>query len=268
MEFSKNKFVKCMAERSNTYGIWLGITNTAVAEIVATAGFDWLLIDGEHSPFDLHTTLHHLQALAAYDVAPIVRPVDSSASGLKKLLDIGAQTFLIPMVESAQDAEKIVRSLRYPPDGERGVGTVLARAAAWGQTAGYLHKANAEICLLVQVETVRGMENLAEISAVDGVDGVFIGPSDLSASMGHVGNAAHPDVVDAINKALPVIRGAGKYAGLLSLDPSMTGDYEAHGANFVGVGIDTLLLANGARQLAAIYNGNDDVAKQKPRAGY
>jgi len=257
-----------MAKGQPTYGIWLGITNTTVAEIAADSGFDWLLIDNEHAPFDLATTLAHLQALAAHDVAPIVRPVDSNPSGLKKYLDIGVQTFLIPMVESGEQAREISVSLRYPPEGQRGVGTVLARAAGWGQTPGYLQKANEEICLLVQVETVKGLENLDDILAVDGVDGVFIGPSDLCASMGHIGNAGHPEVVAAINNALGRIRGADKYAGLLCLDPAMTAKYEARGANFTGVGVDTMIMARGARELAATYKSDRPSEPEKPQASY
>lgn len=245
-----------MAAGAPRYGAFLGLPDTSVAEIMAAAGFDWLLIDHEHAPFELADILAHLQALAPHPVAPIVRPVDDHPSGLKKLLDIGVQTFLVPMVDTAEQARAIVRSLRYPPQGSRGLGASLARAAGWGQTPDYLQQANGEICLLVQAETTRAMENLPQVLAVEGVDGVFIGPSDLSASMGHVGNSAHPDVVATVSAGLASIAAAGKYAGVLCLDSALAQTYRDSGANFIGVGVDTLLLARGARELVTRFKGD------------
>jgi 4-hydroxy-2-oxoheptanedioate aldolase len=219
MDLPRNRFKQAMASGETRYGLWLGLPDNSVAEILAAAGFDWLLIDHEHAPFELADILSHLQVIAGYDVAPIVRPVDDNPALLKKLLDIGVQTFLVPMVETAQQAGAIVRALRYPPAGSRGLGTSLARAAGWGQVPGYLHKANEEICLLIQVETVTALANLPQILAVEGVDGVFIGPSDLSASMGHIGNPGHTDVVNAVSGSLRSIAAAGKYAGVLCLYP-------------------------------------------------
>ena len=262
-----NPFKTKMATGEVQHGLWLGLPDNSVAEIVASAGFDWLLIDAEHAPFDLRTILAHLQAIAPYDVAPIVRPVEGDTALLKQMLDIGAQTLLIPMVEDAEQAKALVRAVRYPPEGIRGLGTSLARAACWNGTPGYLKKANDEICLLVQVETENALNHLDEIIAVDGVDGVFIGPSDLSASMGYIGDAGNPVVVEAISEGLKKIRAAGKYAGLLSLDPALSQTYIEAGANFVGAGVDTLLLANAARALAKKLKGEDS-APQKPQAGY
>ncbi|MCJ8274311.1 MAG: aldolase/citrate lyase family protein, partial [Psychrosphaera sp.] len=203
-----------------------------------------------------------------FDVAPIVRPVQGDTALLKQLLDIGAQTLLVPMVENAQQAEQLVQAVRYPPQGIRGLGTSLARAARWNQEPGYLKQANDQICLIVQVETVAALANLAEIVAVDGVDAVFIGPSDLSASMGHLGNAGHPQVVAAVGQALRTIKAAGKYGGLLCLDPALVATYIEQGASFVGVGVDTLILAQGAKQLVKTFKNGNQSQDDKPQAGY
>jgi 4-hydroxy-2-oxoheptanedioate aldolase len=268
MDLPLNRFKHIMASGQTRYGLWLGLPDNSAAEIAAGAGFDWLLIDHEHAPFELSDILSHLQAIAPYDVAPIVRPVDDSPSLLKKLLDIGVQTFLVPMVETAEQAQAIVRALRYPPAGTRGLGASLARAAGWGQVPGYLQHANEEICLLVQVETASAIANLADILAVAGVDGVFIGPSDLSASMGHVGDPGHADVVAAIGAALKAIAAAGKFAGVLCIDPALAETYRACGANFIGVGVDTLILAQGARRLAQSVKSGQAPGEANTPAGY
>lgn len=268
MELPKNRFKQGLATGQPQYGLWLGLPDNSAAEIAATAGFDWLLIDGEHAPFDLRSIMTHLQAMAPYDVAPIVRCVEGNTALIKQLLDIGVQTLLVPMVETAEQAKQLVQAVRYPPQGIRGLGTSLARAARWGQVPGYLQKANAEICLLVQVETATAMQNLDAILEVEGVDGVFIGPSDLSASMGYIGDAGNPAVVTAINQGLNRIRAAGKHAGLLCLDPSLAENYIQEGANFVGVGVDTLILAQETRKLAQRFKQSAPAEEQKPQAGY
>ena len=269
MELQKNTFRQKLNEKPVTYGCWLGLPDNSAAEIMASAGFDWLLIDSEHAPFDLRSIMSHLQVMAGYDVAPIVRPVEGSTALLKQLLDIGAQTLLVPMVDTAEQADELVKAVRYPPEGIRGLGTSLARAAQWNRTPGYLKKANAEICLIVQVETTTALENLEAIAAVDGVDGVFIGPSDLSASMGYIGDAGNPVVVDAIIDGLEKIKAAGKFSGLLSMDPSLTDKYIAAGATFVGVGVDTLMLQLASKALADKYCGNGKATEVgKPSAGY
>jgi 4-hydroxy-2-oxoheptanedioate aldolase len=268
MELPKNRFKQGLASGQPQYGLWLGLPDNSAAEIAAVAGFDWLLIDGEHAPFDLRTIMSHLQAMAPYEVAPIVRCVEGNTALIKQLLDIGVQTLLVPMVETAEQAEQLVRAVRYPPAGIRGLGTSLARAARWNQVPGYLKKANDEICLIVQVETASAMENLDAILQVEGVDGVFIGPSDLSASMGHIGDAGNPVVVETINTGLNKIRAAGKYAGLLCLDPSLAQNYVEQGANFVGVGVDTMILANETRKLAQRFKQGAPVEDEKPQAGY
>jgi len=262
-----NRFRRVMSVRETSFGLWLGLPDNSVAEIAAAAGFDWLLVDHEHAPFELSDILAHLQVLAAYEVAPVVRPVDDSPALLKKFLDIGVQTFLVPMVETAEQAQAIVRALRYPPEGVRGLGTSLARAAGWGQRADYLQRANAEVCLLVQVETAAALARLPDIVAVEGVDGVFIGPSDLSASMGHVGQPGHPAVVAAVSAALETIAAASKYAGVLCLDPALAERYRASGANFIGVGVDAQVLAKGLRELVQRCKpGASDSAAADPAA--
>ena len=249
MNLPLNKFKRALASGQTQYGLWLGLPDNSVAEIVASAGFDWLLIDHEHAPFDLRSIMSHLQVIAPYDVAPVVRPVEHSPALLKKLLDIGVQNFLVPMVDTAEQAADLVAALRYPPAGTRGLGTSMARAAAYNQIPGYVDQANGEICLIVQAESVEGMANLEDIVAVDGVDGVFIGPSDLSASMGHVGDAGHPDVVACIDQALATIAAAGKHAGIMCTDPAGADAYIAQGVNFLGVGADTLALAQSVRHI-------------------
>lgn len=268
MELPVNKFNRALSSGTTQYGLWLGIADTSVAEIVAGSGFDWLLIDHEHGVFDLRSIVSHLQAIAAYAPAAIVRPVNDDPALLKKLLDIGVQSFLIPMVDDASQAAAIVQALRYPPAGKRGLGTSMARAAHWNQVPGYLKQANDEIFLIVQVETVSAMANLEDILNVDGVDGVFIGPSDLSASMGHVGDAGHPEVIDAVSKGLKTIRSAGKHAGVLCLDPALADTYIAAGATFVGVGVDTLILSAGAADLATRSKTGLTQQDKPVQAGY
>ena len=251
MELPVNRLKQALAAGEMQYGLFLGLPDTTCAEICAGAGFDWLIIDTEHGPFDLPATLRHLQTIAAYGVSAVVRPVSDDRNLLKQLLDTGVQSLVVPMVESAQQAQELVRSVRYPPDGVRGLGTALARAARWTRIPGYLHEANDQICLLAQVETGRAVEALPGILEVEGIDGIFVGPSDLSASLGHIGNPRHPDVVKVIREVLRKARAAGKAAGILALDPSHIQDYRDHGANMFGIGTDTLLLANSAQWLAA-----------------
>lgn len=253
-----NRFRTGLNSGKTQFGVWLGIPDTSAAEIMAGAGFDWLLIDHEHGAFEVRDVMCHLQAMAAYDVAPIVRPVDGNPALLKKLCDIGAQSFIVPMIDTAEQAEQVVSAVKYPPEGIRGMGTSLARASRWNSVPDYVSDANNEMLVIVQAETVTAINNLEAIANTPGIDGVFIGPSDLSASMGHVGNAAHPAVVETVSDALRTIRGAGKFAGLLCLDESMIGHFEECGANFIGVGVDTLLLGNAARGLATRCKTGDD----------
>src|SRR5579863_6609058 len=183
-------------------GLWLGLTDPICAEICAGAGFDWLLIDGEHAPNDVRSVLSQLQAVAPYPAHPIVRPVAGDVQLIKQLLDIGAQTLLVPMVESAEQAKLLVAAMRYPPAGIRGGGAALARASQWNRVTHSAHEANDQMCLLVQGETRLGLDNLDAIASVEGVDGVFIGPSDLSAALRQLGQPGHVDVQQAIEDAI------------------------------------------------------------------
>ncbi len=255
-----NKFKQALNGDKPLFGLWQGIPDTTVAEIGAGAGFDWLLIDAEHGPFDLRSVMAHLQAVESYPVSALVRPVEGSTALIKQLLDIGAQTLLVPMVDSAEQAEQIVRAAKYPPEGVRGLGTSMARAANWNRTSDYLLKANEEICVIVQIETLAGIQNIDSIVAVDGVDAVFIGPSDLSAVMGHIGNPGHPDVVAAIESGFDIIHRAGKSSGVLAVTKELVDKYVAAGAMFIGVGVDAALLVNATRQLASQYisDGSDE----------
>ncbi len=255
MEIPRNTFKAALKEGRAQIGLWVGLADPYAAEAVAGTGFDWLLIDGEHAPNDVRQILSQLQAVAPYPVHPVVRPVIGDAALIKQILDVGAQTLLVPVVETAEQAEQMVAATRYPPSGIRGVGSALARSSRWNQIDGYLHKADAEMCVLVQVETRRGLENLEAIAAVEGVDGVFFGPADLSASMGYLGNPGHPDVQRSILDGIAAVRRAGKAPGVLTADQALARRYIEAGALFVAVGVDTTLLVRAARDLAAQFNG-------------
>ena len=177
----RNRFRAGLESGKTQFGVWLGLPDATAAEILAGAGFDWLLIDHEHGAFELRDVMSHLQVMAAYDVAPIVRPVDGNAALLKKLCDIGAQSFIVPMIDTPEQAAEVVSAVKYPPEGRRGMGTSLARAARWNSVPGYVGRANDEMLVIVQAETTTAIDNLEAIAGTPGIDGVFIGPSDLSA---------------------------------------------------------------------------------------
>lgn len=236
-----------------THGVWLGLADPYSAEIAGTAGFDWLLIDGEHAPNDIRSMLAQLAVLEASPSSPVVRLPDGDPVKIKQALDIGAQSLLIPMVDSVEQAQMIVQATRYPPQGFRGVGSSLARASRFSGIPDYLTTANDQICLILQVESVAGMAALDGILDLEGVDAVFFGPADLAADMGHLGNAAHEDVRTAIYDGLRRTRAAGKAAGILATEDAFIAAAKAAGANFVGVGIDVTILAGALRALAARY---------------
>ncbi|SHJ01763.1 aldolase/citrate lyase family protein [Wenxinia saemankumensis] len=233
------------------HGCWLGLADFYAARIAATAGFDWLLIDGEHAPNDLRSILAQLTALEASASAPVVRVPDHSPSRIKQMLDIGAQSLLVPMVETGEEAAALGRACRYPPRGIRGVGYSLARASDFGARGGYMDNADDEVFLMVQVESRRGIGNLDAICAAEGVDGVFVGPFDLGIDMGHRDGPAAPEVRRAALDAIARIAASGKVAGVLALDPGFAGECRAAGARFVGIGIDVAILADGMRALAS-----------------
>jgi 4-hydroxy-2-oxoheptanedioate aldolase len=250
-----NSFKTALANKQPQIGLWLSMAEPYLAEVSATAGFDWLLIDGEHAPNDLRSTLSALQAIAPYNSQPVVRAVSGDVHLIKQLLDIGAQNLLIPMVDTAEQARQLVLATQYPPLGIRGVGSMVARSSRWAARTDYLDVADGEVCLLVQAETVVALENLEAICAVDGIDGVFIGPADLAASMGYRGQPFHPEVQAAIEGAIKTIVASGKAAGTLMSDPQVARRYLALGATFVATGVDVLVFANAARQLAADFIG-------------
>jgi 4-hydroxy-2-oxoheptanedioate aldolase len=252
----KNTFKQALRDGKPQIGLWASLADPYVAEALATTGFDWLLLDGEHAPNDLRSVLGQLQAVAPYPTHPIVRPPIGDVVLIKQYLEIGAQTLLIPMVDTAEQAARMVAATRYPPRGIRGVGSAGARSSRWSGVPRYLHEADDQMCVLVQVETQTGFANLAEIAAVDGVDGVFFGPADLSASMGHLGQAAHPDVVAALTQGIATVRAAGKAPGILMTDNKASQYYLDQGALFVAVGVDAMLLVQAARALAAAFKGH------------
>lgn len=248
-----NPFKRALAERRARIGLWLSMASPYLAEVSATAGFDWLLIDGEHAPNDLRSILQALQVVAPYDVHPVVRPVKGDTALIKQLLDIGVKTLLVPMVDTADEARALVAATRYPPAGVRGVGSAVGRASRFSARTDYLDVADDEICLLVQVESVTALGNLEAICQIEGVDGVFIGPADLAASLGHRGRPGHPEVQAAIDAAMAVIIRHGKAAGTLTSDTALAERYLAQGATFVATGVDVLLYAQAARALVGRF---------------
>ncbi len=258
MDMPINRFKQRLGQGQVQIGLWLGLADAYCAELAANAGFDWLLIDGEHAPNHLQGMLGQLQAIAPYPSQAVIRPVIGDTALIKQLLDIGAQTLLVPMVESAAQAQELVRAMRYPPHGIRGVGSALARASRWNSIPGYLDQADTQMCLLVQIENREGLANLDTIAAVDGVDGVFIGPADLSASMGYRGNPGHPQVQAAIEDAITRIVKAGKAAGILSADENLARRSIELGATFVAVGVDTTVLMRGLQSLAGKFKGTPE----------
>ena len=253
MDMPLNNFKAQLRNGELLLGLWLGLSETFSAEICAGAGFDWLLIDGEHGPNDLRSILAQLQDIEPYPSHAVVRQPQGDNVLIKQLLETGVQTLLIPMVESAEQAAGLVRAMRYPPEGIRGVGAALARASRWGRVGDYSEQANDQMCLLLQVETKAGYDNLDEILAVDGVDGIFFGAADLAASYGLLGQSNHPSIVEAIEVGLRKTRAAGKSGGVLSSDKAIVQRYYEAGARFIAVGVDALLLAAATSNLRQEY---------------
>jgi 4-hydroxy-2-oxoheptanedioate aldolase len=254
MDIQPNRFKHDLAAGKLQIGLWCSLCSSIAAEVVADSGFDWLLLDTEHSPNEVPDILRHLQAIQRGTASAIVRPAWNDAVLIKRYLDIGAQTILVPYVQNDAEARKAVEATRYPPSGIRGV-TGTGRAARYGRIKEYLCRANDEIGVLVQVETREALAELDSIAAVEGVDGVFIGPSDLSASLGHIGNPAHPAVQEAIKDAVRRIRAAGKGAGILTGNEDEARRYIEWGYTFVAVGTDLVLLARAADGLAQRFKG-------------
>jgi 4-hydroxy-2-oxoheptanedioate aldolase len=256
-----NSFKAALRRGRCQIGLWLSLGEPSVAELASKTGFDWVVIDGEHGPNRLRDVLQQLRAVAD-EAHPIVRLRDDNRAEIKQMLDIGAQTILIPMIESGEQARQAVRSTRYPPQGVRGVAPALARASGYGAIMDYIHTANDQICLIVQVETRAGIAALDEILAVDGVDGVFIGPLDLAADMGHLGRPDAPEVRAVIDEALGRIDAAGKAAGLLATDPDQGQDLIARGVDFLAVGIDVTTLRGALVDLRGRFGASRDRGRE------
>lgn len=254
MPAPKNSFKQALQAGTAQIGLWQALANPYTVEISAGAGFDWLLLDGEHAPNDLPGLVAQLQALNGASCHPIIRPPIGETWILKQLLDIGAQTLLVPMVESAEQAQALVRAVRYPPHGVRGVGAALARASRFNRIPDYLQTADAEICLLVQIESRAGLAALDQIAAVEGVDGIFIGPADLAADMGFLGRPGAPEVQSAVEDAIQRITSHGKAAGILIGDLGLAKRYLELGATFVGIGNDVTLFATATSRLLTEFH--------------
>ena len=252
MDLPRNEFKHAIRAGKQQIGLWVSLANAYSAEIVAGSGFDWLVLDGEHSPNAPTTVLPQLQAVAPYPVSPIVRVAWNDKVLIKRYLDIGAQSLLIPYVQNANEAADAVAAIRYPTRGIRGVAGVT-RASRFGRVADYAKRAEEELCLLVQVENREGLDNLDAIAKTDGIDGVFIGPADLAAALGHLGNQGHPEVQSAIQDAIKRIRAHGKPAGILATDEASTRRYIEWGTVFTAVGLDAMVLARETEKLAAKF---------------
>ena len=251
-----NRFRQSVREKQLLVGCWASLASPISTEVLGYAGFDWLLLDGEHAPNDLQTFLTQLLALKDSPSAAVVRPAWAEPVLLKRLLDLGVYNFLMPFIESAEQARAAVAATRYPPQGIRGI-AVAQRSNRYGYCPEYFERINDNICVLVQIESRPGVEAVDAIARVDGVDGLFIGPSDLSASLGHFGNPKHPDVQRAMQRVVDVARLHDKPVGILASADEDIQRYLEMGMTCVAVGMDVVLLRNASRQLAERY---------KPRA--
>jgi len=249
---STNPFKRALLEGKVQIGLWANLCSNVATEVTAGAGFDWLLIDTEHAPNELPMVVSQLQAMTGGTAVPVLRPAWNDTVVIKRFLDAGVQNLLIPYVQTASEARAAVAATRYPPAGVRGVASIH-RANRFAREKGYFQRANDDMCVLVQLETTTALGNLAEIAAVPGVDGLFIGPSDLAASMGHIGEVGHPDVRAAIERGIAQIKQAGNAAGILAPLEADARHWLKVGATFVAVGSDLNLLARHTEQLAARF---------------
>lgn len=272
MKTPVNNFKMALQKTQPQIGLWLGLADAYCAEILAGVGYDWVLIDGEHAPNDVRSVLAQLQAVASATSAlagsgshPVVRVPVGETALIKQYLDLGAQTILVPMVDTPTQAAQLAQAMRYPPAGIRGMGSALARSSRWQAYPNYIHEANEQTCLLVQVETVEAMDNLDAIAATPGVDGVFIGPADLSASMGFTGNPGHPEVQAAMEEGIKRILQAGKAPGIMATRDDQARKWLQAGAQFVAVGIDTVLLVDAATALLQRFKQPANFDKTFPK---
>ena len=254
MEMLVNPFKRALKAGKLQIGIWHSLSSHLTVEILADSGFDWILLDTEHAPNELPMVHSQLQAAAGGTAHPVVRPAWNDQVLLKRLLDIGTQSFLIPYIETEEEAKRAIAGTRYPPLGVRGFAS-QSRASRFGRIKEYYQRAHEEICVLLQVETRLGLENLEKIARVEGVDGVFVGPGDLSAALGYLGQPGHPEVVKIIDGAIERIKACGKAPGILTGDPNLAQHYIEQGCLFTAVGSDVGILVSGADQLAARFKG-------------
>lgn len=253
MEIPKNKLKAALKRGEAQIGLWMSLASSYTAEICGSAGFDFVVVDAEHGPNHLQSVLAQLQALAAYPVQAVVRPMIGDVNLIKQALDVGAQSLVIPLVETAEQAELLVKATRYPPEGIRGVAPAVARASRWNRVADYIHKASEEICLILQIETKKGLDNLEAIAAVEGVDCLFIGPADLSASLGYRGAANSLEMIVAMEKAVARIRKTGKAAGILWTEDQGSKRFLEQGVTFMAVGVDVSVLVAGVDRLVRTF---------------
>jgi len=254
VDLPRNAFKHALAEGRQQIGLWCSLSHHYALEAVAGAGFDWLLIDTEHSPNDLESLVPQLQAAASYPTSAVVRVPWNDMVNIKRVLDIGAQSLLLPYVQNVGEARRAVAATRYPPAGVRGVAGTT-RATRFGRVKDYARRASEEICVLLQVETREALAEIEGIAALEGVDGIFIGPADLHASMGYTGETANPSVVPQIEEALRRIRRAGKAPGILTGDEALARRYIEAGSLFTAVGVDATILARETDELAARFKG-------------
>jgi 4-hydroxy-2-oxoheptanedioate aldolase len=252
MENPKNRFKEAIRARRPQIGLWGSIPSHYSAEVVAGAGFDWFLIDTEHTPADIETVFHQLQAVAAYPTTPIVRVPWNDMVTIKRFLDLGVQSLLIPQVTTVEEAKNAVAYARYPTAGVRGVAGTT-RATRFGRIKDYFRQADAEICVLIQLETETALKNIEAVAAIDGVDGIFIGPADLHASIGYLGDVAHEKVMPMIDDAIVRIAKTGKAPGILTSSEENARRWLKLGALFVAVGSDVSVLARGTDALVAKF---------------
>jgi 4-hydroxy-2-oxoheptanedioate aldolase len=254
MDMPVNRLKRALRAGETQFGCWLSLGSHAAAEVCAAAGFDWVLIDTEHAPADIPQVHHQLHAAAGYPVSVLVRAYWNDTVVIKRLLDLGVQSLLLPYVQSAEEAKRAVAAVRYPPRGVRGV-SANSRSNRFGRVADYFKHADDEVCLMVQVETRQAISQIEAMAAIDGIDVIFIGPQDLAADLGHLGNPAHPDVQAAMADAITRIRKAGKIAGILAFAEADARKWIAHGAQFVAVTSDQFLLSRSTDAVVKAFRG-------------
>lgn len=241
-------FKRRLLAREPQFGAFVGMADPIAAEICAVAGFDWLLIDTEHGPNDLRTVLHQLHAVEAHGVSCLVRPSSADPVTIGRLLDIGARSLLVPMIGSAAEAAALVEATRYPPDGRRGVGSALSRASGWNTDTTYLSRASEGLCIIAQVEDERGLDAVGAIAETPGIDAVFIGPSDLAASLGHLGDPQHPRVRAAVEEAIGTVKGRGLPVGVFAPTEDAARRYAGDGVDLIACGTDTTMLVQAGQE--------------------